>query len=104
MTLEEAARRYKIPPQVVEHYTQRTASREIDDRALERLSLMTTLCTVGFSNAESARYLDAESDQERLALLEDQRHTLLTEIHSCEHALTALDVLRHQLRQNHDNH
>lgn len=98
MTLEEAAARYKIPPQVVNDYAQQTASREIDDHALERLSLMTTLCTIGFSTEESAQYLAAASDEERLALLEHQRRALLAEIHGREHALSALDVLRHQLR------
>lgn len=97
MTLDEAAARYRIPPQVLHDYAEWAQTSEIDDRALERLGLMTTLHDIGFSNTEIARYLRAQNDLERLRLLNTQRHIILTEIHEREHALSTLDVLRHQL-------
>lgn len=98
MTPDEAAARYKIPPQVLHDHLQRIGASEIDDDSLARLSLLTVLYDIRLSKDAATRYLNATSDRERLLILEQQRRAILSDIHADEQRLSRLDVLRHQIR------
>lgn len=98
MTPDEAAARYKIPPQVLRDHMQRSGTSEIDDDDLKRLSLLTVLYDIGLCQAAVTRYLNATNDRERLLILEGQRRAILSDIHDNEQRLSRLDVLRHQIR------
>ena len=56
----------------------------------------------GGSKEERARYIglwEKEEKEQRLAMLEEQRHALLEEIHKKEEQLNHLDYLRHETRR-----
>ena len=55
------------------------------------------MCEMCMGMMSMCMFLRAQNDRERLRLLNAQRHIILTEIHEREHALSTLDVLRHQL-------
>lgn len=105
MTLDEAASRYNIPPDVLHDYASRLPDNQSDisDSDLEQLHLIVTLQAIGFDQAEIIRYLSCASlpqgtNSEQLRMLDEKRACTLAAIHAQEHQLAQLDVLRHHLR------
>nr|MBP3283334.1 MerR family transcriptional regulator [Treponema sp.] len=113
MTKEEILEKYGIPPDVLEEYHQWDLCEEVkrvmgawqyDDTDLDRLSLILTLHDLGFDREEIERYMrlylaGAETERERLSIIEKKRKATLGEIHLKEKQLERMDYLRGKLRK-----
>lgn len=116
MTMRETSARYQIPVKILKMYESwglrggaqsAMEARQYDDTDLERLSLIMTLCDVGFTSREAETYMrllvDREdSVSERLRMLDRRREEALEDIHFRERQLERLDFLRHELRRKRD--
>lgn len=112
MTKEEILEKYGIPPDVLDEYHQWDLCEEVkkvmgvwqyDDTDLDRLSMILTLNDLGFDRGEIENYMrlylkGAETEKERLRILEQKRNTTLGEIHLKEKQLERMDYLRGKLR------
>ena len=111
MTKEELCQKYHIPKAVLNLYEkinpkgQKTA--QWDDRDIEKLSLMMTLCESGFSESETARCFQHLEDHREcdtcMALLEKKRHSALDEIHRREKQIENIDYLKYKIRNGGTN-
>ena len=105
MKLEDAGALYNIPPELLQCYEGLglcTCDESLCACDLERLSLLTTLRDIGFSEAEAAGYLKASLSGDRggqLRMLNEKRTALLAEIHDGEQRLDRLDYLRHEMQK-----
>ena len=113
MTKEEAAARYNIPVSLLDEYAamqlcdsvqQVMAVWQYDDRDIDRLGMIVTLHDIGFGQEEVAAYMrlllsEANTEAERLAMLDAKRSATLDEIHLREAQLRKLDYLRHEIKK-----
>ena len=116
MTIQEASERYQIPMKLLKEYERwglRGAKDKVegawqyDDTDLERLSMVMTLCGIGFTAEEVERYMRLllEGEGAELAclrMLDQKRAAVLEEIHRRERQLEQLDYLRYELRKKND--
>ncbi len=113
MTIQEAARRYRIPLEILREYEswglcgavkKVMGAWQYDDEDIRRLSTIMTLHDAGFSNEEVETYmrllLEGESTEaERLAIISRHRDSTLDEIHLRQAQLDRLDYLRYKIRK-----
>lgn len=113
MTKQEASERYQIPMHILSEYEswglcgvvkEVMGVWQYDDTDLDRLSTIMTLHDLGFSIAETQRYMrllleQPHTEQQRLQMLEEKRAAALDEIHFKERQLQRLDYLRHEIRK-----
>ena len=113
MTKEEASRRYRIPPHILDEYEGWGLCGAVklvcgvwqyDDEDLERLSTIMTLHDIGFCAEEAETYMrllleQPDSDRQRLRMMEEKRQETLEEIHFRERQLQRLDYLRHEIQK-----
>ena len=113
MTIQEAARRYRIPLEILREYESWVlcgavkkvmGAWQYDDEDIRRLSTIMTLHDAGFSNEEVETYmrllLEGESTEaERLAIISRHRDSTLDEIHLRQAQLDRLDYLRYKIRK-----
>lgn len=117
MTIEEASIRYNIPVSVLQEYESWGLCSEVkkvmgdwhyDETDIERMSLIMTLHDVGFEKEEVEHYMHlllagAETEQERMEMLQKKRNGTLDEIHFKQKQLDRLDYLRYEMaRQKQD--
>lgn len=95
MTKEEASRRYRIPPHILDEceswglcgvVKKVMGAWQYDDEDLERLSTIMTLHDIGFTAEEVETYMrllleQPDSDRQRLRMMEEKRKETLDEIH-----------------------
>lgn len=112
MKFDEVRERYKIPLEILQHYTSfavdaeaksQTCDAEYDEKDIQLLSMIMTLHGVGFSAAEIDGYMRLWLEGEitggaRVKMLEQRRSILLEEIHFKEKQLADVDYLRHELQ------
>lgn len=115
MTIQEASDRYQIPMNILKEYEswglcgavkKVMGAWQYDDEDLERLSLIMTLHDIGFTTEEVETYMrltleQADSERERLRMLNRKRDSTLDELHFREHQLQRLDYLRHEIQKTH---
>ena len=81
--------------------------RRWDDRDLEKISVLMTLCESGFSESEAVRYLLHLEDRQEcdacMALLDTKRHSMLDEIHRREKQIENIDYLKYKIRNGGTN-
>lgn len=113
MTIQEASDRYKIPMSILKEYEnwglcgavkKVMGAWQYDDEDLEHLSLITTLHDIGFTTEEVETYMrltleQADSEQDRLRMLNRKRDSTLDELHFRERQLQRLDYLRHEIQK-----
>ena len=113
MTKQEASERYQIPMHILSEYEswglcgvvkEVMGVWQYDDTDLDRLCTIMTLHDLGFSIAETQRYMrllleQPHTEQQRLQMLEEKRAAALDEIHFKERQLQRLDYLRHEIRK-----
>ena len=100
MTIHEASERYNIPLSVLQEYERwglydagdrQKGARQYDEKDLERLSLIMTLRTIGFEGPQVEAYMQLREQEgtegRRLRMLEEQRWSLLDDIHCRENCL-----------------
>ena len=105
MTGEEIMERYCIPLQILTEYKnwkKLEDAEEYSDADLDCLIQIMTLREVGFGNVEVEKYLELTKaggvgKQKRLAMIQNQRNQLLTQIHAMEQMLERLDYLRYEV-------
>ena len=90
MTKEEASRRYRIPPHILDEYEswglcgvvkKVMGAWQYDDEDLERLSTIMTLHDIGFTAEEVETYMrllleQPDSDRQRLRMMEAKQATV----------------------------
>lgn len=115
MTIQEASDRYQIPMNTLKEYEswglcgavkKVMGAWQYDDEDLERLSLIMTLHDIGFTTEEVETYMrltleQADSERERLRMLNRKRDSALNELHFRERQLQRLDYLRHEIQKTH---
>lgn len=113
MTIQEASDRYQIPMNILKEYEswglcgavkKVMGAWQYDDEDLERLSLIMTLHDIGFTTEEVETYMrltleQANSERERLRMLNRKRDSALDELHFRERQLQRLDYLRHEIQK-----
>lgn len=113
MTIQEASDRYQIPINILKEYEswglcgavkKVMGAWQYDDEDLERLSLIMTLHDIGFTTEEVETYMrltleQANSERERLRMLNRKRDSALDELHFRERQLQRLDYLRHEIQK-----
>lgn len=113
MTIQEASDRYQIPMNILKEYEswglcgavkKVMGAWQYDDEDLERLSLIMTLHDIGFTTEEVETYMrlmleQADSERERLRMLNRKRDSALNELHFRERQLQRLDYLRHEIQK-----
>lgn len=111
MTIEEASERYNIPIKILWEYESWGLCNEVkkvmgawqyDQTDIERLSLITTLHDVGFTNEEIEQYMrlalsGSDTSEERIEMLRRKRNGTLDEIHFKQDQLDRLDYLRFEI-------
>ena len=111
MTTDEASTRYNIPEKILREYErwgfrENAGARDYDAYDIEKLSMIITLCEIGFAPAEVEQYMrlllaDRSTENERLQMLNQKRNMTLDEIHFKEKQLDRLDYLRYEIQQAH---
>lgn len=115
MTIQEASDRYQIPMNILKEYEswglcgavkKVMGAWQYDDEDLEHLSLIMTLHDIGFTTEEVETYMrltleQADSERERLRMLNRKRDSALNELHFRERQLQRLDYLRHEIQKTH---
>ena len=115
MTIQEASDRYQIPMNILKEYEswglcgavkKVMGAWQYDDKDLERLSLIMTLHDIGFTTEEVETYIrltleQADSELERLRMLNRKRDSALNKLHFRERQLQRLDYLRHEIQKTH---
>ncbi len=112
MTIEEASETYCIPIKILKEYEQMNLCGAVkkvmgkwqyDEQDLEHLSMIMTLHDIGFSAKDIDAYmqllLSGENEAICIEMLNRKRKNTLDKIHFHEKQLTALDYLRHEIRQ-----
>lgn len=113
MTIQEASDRYQVPINILKEYEswglcgavkKVMGAWQYDDEDLERLSLIMTLHDIGFTTEEVETYMrltleQANSERERLRMLNRKRDSALDELHFRERQLQRLDYLRHEIQK-----
>lgn len=111
VTKEELCKKYHIPKAVLNLYektnTQNGAAAQWDDRDLEKISILMTLCESGFSESEAVLYLQHLEDHQEydacMALLDTKRHSVLDEINRREKQIENIDYLKYKIRNGGTN-
>lgn len=115
MTIQEASDRYQIPMKILKEYEswglcgavkKVMGAWQYDEEDLQRLSLIMTLHDIGFTTEEVETYMrltleQADSERERLRMLNRKRNSALDELHFRERQLQRLDYLRHEIQKTH---
>lgn len=113
MTIQEASNRYQIPMKILKEYEswglcgavkKVMGAWQYDEEDLQRLSLIMTLHDIGFTTEEVETYMrltleQADSERERLRMLNRKRNSALDELHFRERQLQRLDYLRHEIQK-----
>lgn len=113
MTIQEASDRYQIPMKILKEYEswglcgavkKVMGAWQYDEEDLQRLSLIMTLHDIGFTTEEVETYMrltleQADSERERLRMLNRKRNSALDELHFRERQLQRLDYLRHEIQK-----
>lgn len=106
MTLEEAGKRFEVSMNVLERYISFGFIREAEpnsvpvqyvDSDFDRLGLISTLLSAGFTPEETKKYLllteNRVDDEEEIRMLRKQRRTLMNDIHKKQQLLDHLDYM-----------
>lgn len=103
MTLKDAEKKFGLPYDVLDRYVsfgfirKSTAAGEYRDEDFERLGLIDTLLSAGFTPEETKKYLSLTenkgTDNQQIMMLKKQRRLLLDDIHDRQRALDRLDYM-----------
>lgn len=106
MTLKEAEKKFDLPQKTLKKYValgfiRKVGMMETDDNYqednFERLGLIDTLLSAGFTPEETKRYLllteNLGADEEQINMLKKQRRSLLDDIHKKQQLLDSLDFM-----------
>lgn len=106
MTLKEAEKKFDLPQNTLKKYValgliRKVGMMETDDNYqeddFERLGLIDTLLSAGFTPEETKKYLllteNLGADEEQIYMLKKQRRSLLDDIHKKQQLLDSLDFM-----------
>lgn len=106
MTLEEAGKKFGVSVRTLEKYVSFgfikkaksvDSSTAYKDTDFERLGLIDTLLSAGFTPEETKKYLllteNMGTDEEQIRMLKKQRRSLLDDIHKKQQLLDNLDYM-----------
>lgn len=116
MTAEEVSEKYGVPIKILKEYESWGLCGEVkkvmakwnyNDTDIERLSMIMTLHDIGFSNEEvevyMRLYLEKQSEEKCMKMLNEKRRITLDEIHFKEKQLERMDYLRYEMRNDKSN-
>lgn len=113
MTIDEASEKYNIPIKILKEYESWGLCHEVkkimgswqyDEIDIERLSIIMTLYDIGFTNEEIEKYMlllieGEQSEEERMAMLNQKRENILGEVHFKERQISRLDYLKYEINK-----
>lgn len=106
MTLEEAEKRFLLPPGLLEQYISygflrkdgmRKGMKNYRDEDFEYLGLIRILMDAGFASEDTKRYLrlleNQGTEQQQIRMLQKQRRVVLDDVHKRQQVLDQLDFM-----------
>lgn len=106
MTLAEAEKKFNLPMDTLKKYVSfgfiqakrsETHAEDYRDQDFERLGLIETLMSAGFTEEETLKYLalteNMGTDEEQIRMLRKQRRSLLNDIHKKQQLLDNIDFM-----------
>ena len=102
MTEQELLKKYNIPTELMEKYRNFRKCGTFNDADTENMSMIMTLCDIGFDDNEAEKYIrlyfsDGDTAKERLAMLTKKRKSALSDIHSRQKQLDLIDYIRYKI-------